>query len=87
MKKAKVILTAITVFAVVGGALAFKAKSANFCYYTLNQQQVCTLVGTIEDYDEATAGPLNTKAIEFTGSCPATQDNCDQRITFTSSDL
>jgi hypothetical protein len=34
MKKVKIILTAITVFAVVGGALAFKAKAYITSVYT-----------------------------------------------------
>lgn len=41
MKKVKIMLTAITVLAVVGGALAFKTKTAGFhlykCNTTLNQ--------------------------------------------------
>lgn len=34
MKKAKVILTSLVVLAVVGGALAFKAKQPVYCLYT-----------------------------------------------------
>lgn len=44
MKKAKVILTALSVFAVVGGALAFKAAKVNgtlFC--TSTQNAVCDI--------------------------------------------
>ena len=42
MKKAKLMLTAITVLAIAGGALAFKAKNfiKNFCYTTTNLIQV-----------------------------------------------
>lgn len=36
MKKAKVLLTAIVMFAVVGGALAFKARSADKIYVDTN---------------------------------------------------
>ena len=34
MKTVKIMLTAIAVFAVVGGALAFKAKKSSFVIYT-----------------------------------------------------
>ena len=34
MKKAKIMLTAIAVFAVIGGALAFKARQLNTFYST-----------------------------------------------------
>jgi hypothetical protein len=43
MKKVKIMLTALAVFAVVGGALAFKAKTFGqsvFC--TTQQGQACT---------------------------------------------
>jgi len=45
MKKVKFMLTAITVFAVVGGALAFKAKkfSTNL-YCTNNAGQPCNVI-------------------------------------------
>ncbi|MCS3801050.1 hypothetical protein [Niastella sp. OAS944] len=36
MKRARVILTSLVVLAVVGGALAFKAKSPVYCLYTTN---------------------------------------------------
>jgi len=36
MKKARVFLTAIAVFAVVGGALAFKSTTGIFTYYCSN---------------------------------------------------
>lgn len=32
MKKVKVLLSAVAVFGVIGGALAFKARQANFVY-------------------------------------------------------
>jgi len=38
MKKAKVMLTAITVLAVVGGALAFKSKNVFHTWYYENPQ-------------------------------------------------
>jgi len=36
MKKAKIFLTALTVLAVVSGALAFKVVKHSFIYYTCN---------------------------------------------------
>ena len=42
MKKIKIMLTAITVLAVVGGALAFKAKKIDgVCLYTSSQSGAC----------------------------------------------
>ena len=45
MKKVKIMLTAITVFAVVGGALAFKANSAFKLYKCNTQTDRCVLAG------------------------------------------
>lgn len=42
MKKVKIMLTAIAVFAVVGGALAFKAKQNNV-FYKRNTVGVCDI--------------------------------------------
>jgi hypothetical protein len=67
MKKAKVILSAIVVFAVVGGALAFNAKKTTVSYYTCNTQtELCTVPHTAlqvsltskpAPFIEVTAGP------------------------------
>jgi hypothetical protein len=58
MKKAKIFLTAITVFAVVGGALAFKAKTfgQQFCTRIENEKGACEAgyVGQI-DVDKGNA--------------------------------
>ena len=44
MKKAKIMLTAITVLAVVGGVLAFKAKaSTDSVYCTNNPDDACAI--------------------------------------------
>jgi len=40
MKKVKIMLTAITLFAVVGGALAFKAKKFGQTVYTTNNPKL-----------------------------------------------
>ena len=46
MKKAKIFLTAMTVLAVVGGALAFKVKQS-FDYYTCNiPAKKCSIFAT-----------------------------------------
>lgn len=42
MKRVKIMLTAITVFAVVGGALAFKAKKFGIDYCTKDSSGKCT---------------------------------------------
>jgi hypothetical protein len=58
MKKAKIVLTAIAVFAVVGGALAFKAKKGT--------ENFCVLIGTAaagactdEFFDSQRAGSIS----------------------------
>jgi hypothetical protein len=44
MKRAKLVLTAVAVLAIVGGALAFKAKRATeFIYLQKNQAGNCTV--------------------------------------------
>jgi hypothetical protein len=43
MKKAKIMLTAITVLAVVGGALAFKARNNSTTLYTTNGGSDCNI--------------------------------------------
>ncbi|MCS3801112.1 hypothetical protein [Niastella sp. OAS944] len=51
MKRAKVILTSLVVLAVVGGALAFKAKNPLYCLYNTNVPGgavTCPKVETIE---------------------------------------
>ena len=44
MKKAKMMLTALAVLAVVGGSLAFKAKHFNqFDYFSTDASGICTV--------------------------------------------
>jgi len=87
MKKAKVIVTALVVLAVVGGALAFKAKSATYCYYTLDSNSTCSLVGPIESFTTLSTATQDKKAVlKGTAACPATQTTCDQRINTTTTD-
>jgi hypothetical protein len=78
MKKAKIILTAIAVLAVVAGALAFKAKRTPFPAFTVTGQTttsftrdghiyrtivpVCTISNYITD-----AGPFATTFIDVVG--------------------
>jgi hypothetical protein len=49
MRKAKIVLTTIAIFAVVGGALAFKAKRNVTTFCRLGSPGVCTLT-----YEDAT---------------------------------
>ena len=52
MKKVKVILAAIAVFAVVGGALAFKAKKSALSVYQLDAAKTtCSYISV--DFDDA----------------------------------
>jgi hypothetical protein len=71
MKKVKIMLTAITVFAVVGGALAFKVKDAHFLYCDLNNDNFCeakiTSLTTTETSDD------QRKCIDSPTPAPCTQ--------------
>lgn len=64
MKKAKIMLTAITVLAVVGGALAFKAKkfTERRFYCTTTTNAACTLANSISSFSTFTNAvvPLTT---------------------------
>lgn len=55
MKRVKLILSAIAVFAVVGTALAFKAKSSGNLYCATAQNEVCitTTGGVLVRYTQA----------------------------------
>jgi hypothetical protein len=77
MKKAKMILTAMTVLAVVGGALAFKARTTftPIIYYTENGGGNCVIANTdlVSFTDDPTATPINASPVKLVNSpCPAT---------------
>jgi hypothetical protein len=70
MKKAKIFLTALTVLAIVGGALAFKARglstfgvcntATNFCDLNTFQALQTTAGGTVQvQYDLSTKPCIN----------------------------
>jgi hypothetical protein len=68
MKKIKIMLAAIAVFAVVGGALAFKAKTPGVLWYTNGTLGQCvvsstTYTTTIVD------SPIETYASTTSGAC------------------
>ena len=76
MKKVKIMLTAITVFAVVGGALAFKAKSTGFHLYQCNNglpSGSCDKIFANDTYtldDDGTSIPSATvRDTDPTGNC------------------
>jgi len=61
MKKVKIMLTALTVFAVVGGALAFKAfdNKAIFCTDHSVSQGACTITPLlVSTFTEETSAPI-----------------------------
>ncbi|MVT12493.1 hypothetical protein [Chitinophaga tropicalis] len=62
MKKAKVILSAVALFAVVGGALAFKAARISVRYFTPGVNNVCSVPLDIRytTNPEDATGPLTT---------------------------
>jgi hypothetical protein len=72
MKKAKIFLTGLAVLAVVGGALAFKAKQS-FVYYsicdTLAVPKVCTL-GTLTTFATTQNGVFDATYAPFGTPCP-----------------
>lgn len=79
MKKVKVMLTAITVLAVVGGALAFKASkfTAAFCTKSGSTAGQCT--SYVENSIEAQSGGILawTSATVDTQNCTkSTAPNC-----------
>ncbi len=81
MKKVKIMLTAITVLAVVGGALAFKAKSYSAaCVYSLNGTGTeCPLIG-LRDFNNNADEITGTFIDPIQGSCaqaPATTTVAD----------
>lgn len=63
MKKAKIFLTALTVLAVVGGALAFKAKTQReFAKCNVNAvPKICELQTTTFKYDFTPSGGFITE--------------------------
>jgi len=84
MKRVKVILTAICLLSVVGGALAFKAaKRSTVCYYERSgsagdctQRVANSNIGSV-----ITTGSLyNTAFAKGTDPCPAADEQtCDTR--------
>jgi hypothetical protein len=73
MKQAKIMLTAITVLAVVGGALAFKAKTPLTTLFTVkDSNNHCN--GPSTDYSTTTSGGGGTQISASTsngGTCAA----------------
>ena len=79
MKKVKIMLTAITVLAVVGGALAFKAKKfSNICYFSSTQAHsgngdYCLFNTAADLFDTGGSGDLQfaTTVAKPIGGCAA----------------
>jgi hypothetical protein len=77
MKRIKMILTAIAVFAVVGGALAFKAKGQENLFIC-NQANVCAIAA--QPFTTNTAGtPITNPNNLFLGTVGSTcnQTGCE----------
>jgi hypothetical protein len=47
MKKVKIMLMSLLVLAVVGGALAFKAKKSSQCVFSTSSGSICTFITAI----------------------------------------
>lgn len=72
MKQAKLALTAVAVLAVIGGALAFKANSAQTkFFYKVATEANCTAPTTLQ-YVVDPAGPsiTNLSTTTVSGACP-----------------
>jgi hypothetical protein len=70
MKKVKIMLTAVTVFAVVGGALAFEAKTKTKFYCADTPEQACTIER--ESFSTFNLDPQANKIINCTDA-PTTE--------------
>ena len=73
MKKAKIMLTAITVLAVVGGALAFKAKTfgtQKYCINTTGGSQTCSVFLGAKSSFNNDAGQISYSLTSGT-TCPS----------------
>lgn len=68
MKKAKIMLSAIAILAVVGGAFAFKAKS-KVAIYTGTTSTLCTQLTNVGLTDIGTTVHYSTTSTTF---CPLT---------------
>ena len=77
MKKAKIMLMAIAVFGVVGGALAFKAKSfQSHLFYSTGVNGLCTV--PVNTTLTTTAAPFGTVQTTYyttsvAAACPTTR--------------
>ena len=72
MKKAKIILTAITVLAIVGGAVAFKAKRTGIVLYSTTGVEFLTYTFQGIPYTTTTAGCEPAGFIGFIGDVAPT---------------
>lgn len=87
MKKVKIMLTAIAVFAVVGGALAFKTKALGYhlyrCNTALNQcLEPNNKTYTIDDVNGSSTPSATVTNID-PGSVPCTVGRCTTTIKIT----
>ena len=73
MKKAKVILTAIVLLGVVGGALAFKARTTHKLYCTTTNSPICTFE-TLTTL--TTVAPNSPNAFETSCTTTSIEDAC-----------
>ena len=68
MKKAKIFLTALTVFAVVGGALAFKVRH-NTKFYSCSDRLLCEIFVTETNWTTLD-GTIPVQVDELNKPCP-----------------
>jgi hypothetical protein len=84
MKKAKIMLSAIAILAVVGGAFAFKANRTQLFYFarTTIPQPACVLVGVVDpNLSAPTVSNVYTTLLTTTTSYPIGFCNQTARIT------
>jgi hypothetical protein len=85
MKKIKIMLTAITVLAIVGGALAFKVKGTGFGLYTC-VNNACELSDADNTYTTVGTGLQTWASATITnivpaGTCGASAGKCHTTTT------
>jgi hypothetical protein len=79
MKKAKIFLTALTVLAVVSGALAFKAKGL-YAYYTCDRDVLLCTIPVTTTFRTTLGGTQLVSYDVFNAPCKA-GDICQTKVT------
>lgn len=82
MKKAKIFLTALTVLAVVGGALAFKAKTFNKFARACDIPQGICILQSFSSQATTLNGTLPADFVPYGKACTSDLDCTSTKTTF-----